>query len=74
MKLGLHVMQFPSGRFGYRGSIPTALGTAIPASTSAILGCRSFRAENGDLMEWKFPTFDTEQEAKDFAEKKGFPV
>jgi len=65
--LGLHIIRFPSGRYGFVGSIPVALGEQIPASTSAVLGCRAFRNDAGDLVEWKFPTFDTEQSARDFA-------
>ena len=72
--LGLHVIKFPSGRFGYVGSIPTALGTQVPASTAAVMGCRSFRNDAGELVEWKFPVFDTEAEARAFAQDKGFPA
>lgn len=70
-KLGLHVIKFPSGRFGYVGSIPTALGTEIPASRNAVMGCRTHYAADGSLVEWKFPTFETETEAREFAASKG---
>ena len=71
-RLGLHVIKFPSGRFGYVGSIPTELGTEVPATKSALLGRRAHMDVNGNAVEWKFPAFDTEQEALDFAKSKGF--
>ncbi len=72
--LGLHVIKFPSGRYGYVGSIPTVLGTEIPASRAAVMGCRSHTNAAGELVEWKFPVFDTEQEARDFAALLGVKV
>ncbi len=69
--MGCHLIQFPSGRFGYVGSLPTVLATAVKATTSAVLGCRAYRGENGELLEWKFPTFETADEAIDFAKSKG---
>ena len=74
MKLGLHVIRLPSGRFGYVGSIPHALCQAIPADKSAVMGGRAFRAANGELVEWKAPAFDTEQDARTFAMDRGFEV
>jgi hypothetical protein len=70
--LGLHVIQFPSGRFCYVGSIPTALGEEVPATKSAILGCRTHRNAEGAIVEWKFPYFDTREAAVAFAVAKGF--
>jgi len=69
--LGLHILHFPSGRWGYVGSVPVSLATAIPASTSAVMGCRAWRDESGALMEWKFPTFDDCDSAVRFAQAKG---
>jgi len=65
--LGCHVIQFPSKRFGYVGSLPTVLAKQIPATESAVMGGRAFRDESGALVEWKFPSFDTEAEARAFA-------
>lgn len=73
-RLGLHVICFPSGRWGYVGSIPTALGTEVPATRADVMGCRSHINDAGDLVAWKFPTFDTETEARTFAADKGCPV
>jgi hypothetical protein len=71
-KVSLHIIQFPSGRFGYVGSIPTDLGEKVPADRAAILGCRSFRdPETGESMMWKFPSFDTLEEAIAHAKDRG---
>lgn len=70
-KLGLHVIKFPSGRWGFVGSIPAALGEEVPASRSAILGCRTHTGHDGRPMEWKFPSFDTEEAAVSFAASRG---
>jgi len=69
--MGLHIIKFPSGRYGYVGSIPTVLGTEVPASTASVMGCRSHRNAAGDIVEWKFPVFDSEAEARAFAVAKG---
>jgi hypothetical protein len=72
-KMGLHVIQFPSGKFGFVGSIPGELGTEVPASRAAVMGQRSFYNAAGELVEMKFPVFESEVEAWEFAESKGFP-
>jgi hypothetical protein len=70
--LGLHIIKFPSGRFGFVGSIPAALGYEVPASTAAVMGGRSYYNAAGELVEMKFPAFDTETAAREFANSKGF--
>lgn len=65
--LGLHVIQFPSGKFGYVGSIPAALGYEVPASRAAVMGCRAYRNAVGDIVEIKFPVFMTETAAHIYA-------
>jgi hypothetical protein len=72
--LGLHIIKYPTGRYGYVGRIPTVLATQVPASTAAVMGQRSFYNDAGELVEWKFPVFDTEQEAIAFAKAKGCEV
>jgi hypothetical protein len=69
--MGCHIIQFPSKRFGFVGSIPTSLGEQVPASTAAVMGQRAFRNDAGEIVEWKFPVFDSEQAARDFAASKG---
>lgn len=68
---GLHIIKFPSGRFGYVGSVPAALGTETPATRADVMGGRSHKNAKGDLVAWKFPVFDTEEEARAFAISKG---
>jgi hypothetical protein len=69
--LGLHIIKNPAGTYSYVGSIPVSLGYEVPADRSAVMGGRSFRNAEGKLVEWEFPVFKTEQEAKDFAISKG---
>lgn len=69
--VGLHIIKFPSNRFGYVGDMPTILAKEVEATKSDVLGGRSHRAANGNLMAWKFPSFETEKEARDFAKEKG---
>lgn len=71
-RLPLCVIQFPSGRYGYVGSIPTKLGAEAPATEAAVMGGRAHRNADGALVEWKFPSFETEAAARDFAAEKGF--
>lgn len=71
-RLGLHIIKFPSGKYGYVGSIPTALGYEVLADRAAVMGCRTHYDANGNVVEWKFPVFDTEEAAKEFASSKGF--
>ena len=72
-KVGLHVIRFPSGRYGYVGSIPVTCCRRLPADKGAIMGGRSVR-EGDELVEYRTMTFDTEQEAIDYAEGLGFEV
>jgi hypothetical protein len=65
-----HAIKFPSGRWGYVGSIPLVLGELVPADRSAVLGCRTIRGENGPMM-FKAKTFETETEARDYATIQG---
>lgn len=68
---GLHIIQFPSKRYGFVGSVPSVLGTEVPASTAAVMGGRAYRNTKGEIVELKFPVFDTEAEASEFAASKG---
>jgi hypothetical protein len=69
--MGLHIIKFPSGRYGFVGSIPSNLGTEVAANTSAVMGGRAFRNASGDIVEIKFPVFDSETEAREFAAARG---
>ena len=72
--MGLHIIKFPSGRYGYVGSIPTVLAEQVKASTAAVMGGRAFWNADRELMEWKFPTFATEEGARVHAAAKGCNV
>lgn len=66
-----HIIKFPSGRWGYVGSIPLCLGDVLPADTSAVLGCRTFPGEDGRPIMFKAKHFNTEQEAREYATIQG---
>lgn len=60
----LTVMQFPSNRWGFVGSIPTVLGYEVEATEADVGGCRShWNADRTKLLAWRFPTFETKEEA-----------
>ena len=72
--MGCHVIEFPSKKWGYVGSIPTSLGTEVPATKEAVMGCRSHRNAAGELVEWKFPVFATKAAAIEFAASHGVTI
>jgi hypothetical protein len=63
MSLGIHIISFPSGRFGYVGTLPRVLGSEQPASGSDIMGGRAYRNAAGDTVVTKFPSFVTAADA-----------
>lgn len=70
--VSLHIIEFPSGRFGYVGSIPTDLCEKVPADRAAVLGQRAFKdPETGESMMWHDPSFETVEEAIAHAKDKG---
>jgi len=70
-KVGIHVIKFPSGRFGFVGSIPVSCCRRMKADKSAIMGGRAIR-EGDELVEYRTMTFETEQEALDHAVSCGY--
>jgi hypothetical protein len=72
--LPLVVMNFPSGKYGFVGSIPVVLAEIVPADTPAVMGCRAFRGDDGSLLMHRFPAFNSAAEAVAFAESKGCTV
>jgi hypothetical protein len=73
--LGIHVIEFPSKRFGYVGSLPPALGEMVPATTADIMGGRAYtHPTTGDVLTIKFPSFETRSEAIAHAIAHGFTV
>ena len=69
--LGVHITRFPSGRFGFVGSLPIALGGFVPATTGDVMGGRAMRDDSGALVAPKFPAFETEAEARAHAAERG---
>jgi len=65
--LGVHVHRFPSGRFGFVGTLPASLGDAVLATRNDVMAGRAFRGGDGRIMTIKFPTFKTERAALAFA-------
>lgn len=61
--LGVHLLQYPSGRFGFVGTLPADLGDAVEASTADVMAGRAERAPNGKLYTVKFPSFETAYDA-----------
>ena len=75
MNLGTHVIQFPTGRWGYVGSLPLQLGTLVPATKSDILGCRTVGKDaDGKPLAAKYPSFETKAEAIQHAGNCGVAV
>ena len=72
--LGLHVIKFPSGKYGFVGNIPLDMASMVPASTSAVMGGRAIRNEDGKLVEPKWPVFEYEADAINYAKSFGHSV
>jgi hypothetical protein len=69
-KIGLHVIKFPSGRFGYVGSLPTSCCRRVKATMSGIMGGRAIREGKG-LFEYSSMVFGTQKEAIEHATSLG---
>jgi len=65
--LGVHVIQFPSKRFGFVGTLPVALASIRAATTADVMGGRAYINDHGALVAPHFPVFATEAEARAFA-------
>lgn len=63
MNLGLHVIQFPSKRFGFVGHIPGELGVAVKPTKEDIMAQRTHYDREGNVWTMKFPSFETRDEA-----------
>lgn len=68
--LGVHIQQYPTGRFGYIGTIPSSLGRTVEATVSDIMAGRSFDV-NGKAMTVKFASFGDAEEAVQHAQDMG---
>ncbi len=68
--LGLHVIQFPSGKFGYVGSVPADIYYVDGATDKQIADAKQF----GESFGPKRRIFATREDAVDFATSKGYQV
>lgn len=69
--LDVHINKFPTGRYGFVGTLPRALGNEVPADRAAILGQRWYENDAGDTVMTKFPTFATAREAQKHIRNRG---
>ena len=72
--LGVHVIDFPSGRFGFVGTLPAALGNPVTASRADIMAGRAFTAPSGEVLTMAFPSFETRDAAVAYATARGITV
>jgi hypothetical protein len=68
--MGVHVIKFPSGLYGFVGSLPTVLATPRPATYADVMAGRAFKRD-GELLTWQFPAFDLASDARDYASSRG---
>ena len=72
--LPLIVMQFPTGKWGYRGSIPRCLGNDVAPTIDDIMGGRYYTNEAGETVTTKFPVFASKRDALDHAFHNGIII
>lgn len=72
MSFGLHIIDTPSGRYTYVGSVPPALCSIVPASKSDVMGGRAYESVDGDLVTARPLSFASYGEAWDTAVSFGF--
>ena len=63
MNLGLHIIEFPSKRFGFVGNIPLVLGEMVEPTKADVMAGRIIYDKNGDGWTVKFPSFETRDAA-----------
>lgn len=69
--VSVFVIQYPTGRFGYVGSVPKACCNRVVANKSAIMGGRYVREEDDVCYEYPSMVFDSQKDAVDFASSVG---
>jgi hypothetical protein len=70
----LHIIKNPAGTYSYVGRVPVTLMRLADANRSDILGCRAFKADDGSMKVYKGRTFQTYDEALQYAKSHGFEV
>jgi hypothetical protein len=64
--LGLHIINTPSGRYTFVGSIPAHLVETVRATKADVMGGRAWRNEDGEVVTARVPTFSSYQEAMNY--------
>jgi hypothetical protein len=70
--LGVHIIKYPTGRYGYVGTLPAILGDAVRATSADIMGGRAETSPiDGQAYTLKFPSFETAAAARAYAADRG---
>lgn len=68
---GVHLIKYPTGRFGFVGSLPPALGNVVEATTADVMAGRACEIGlNRIALTVKFPSFETAAAAWAHAESR----
>ena len=72
--LGIHVIKFPSGRYGFVGPLPITLCDVFnPPSTADIMAGRTIE-KDGETVTPHWPSFSTWEEAVKYAASRQVAV
>ena len=69
--LGVHIQKYPTGRYGFVGTLPYALGNEVKPSSDDIRGGRAFTNPAGETVTMKFPVFYALRDALTHARNRG---
>lgn len=70
MNLGTHITKYPTGRFGFVGTLPLTLADIVEPTKEDIMAGRYFTDNNGKVCGYKFPSFNTEKLAREHAKAR----
>lgn len=73
-RFGLHIIQYPSGKFGFVGSVPETLGFYTEDIKQADVLSGRVKEIGGVRKALRFPSFDTKQDAVNYAFRKGVEI
>lgn len=65
---GLHIIGFPSGTFGFVGSVPKTFSYETTPTKEDIMAGRVYEKPDGAVVSYRFPTFPTANDAVAFVE------
>lgn len=72
MTTNLHIIQYPTKRWGYVGNVPSSLGSIVKATPHDVMAGRAWKNDQGRFVTAKFPSFVTKAQAREHARDKGF--